>query len=204
MRGEALLYQNGAGRRRLAAPSPTLATPITAAWKDCAPRAPYPSVGPTRGRLAGEQVVALSSVRQISVFLENKCGQLADVLSILSDAGINLGALSIADTAGFGILRFLCNDPDRAAAVLRDGGFSLGETEVVAVWIPHRPGGLAQVTEVLRPLGINIDYLYSFRGPDPSSAAVVLRVENGRDAEATDALRQAGLVLLTAEEASGL
>ncbi|HQK95935.1 MAG TPA: amino acid-binding protein [Armatimonadota bacterium] len=146
----------------------------------------------------------MSSVQQVSVFLENKCGQLADVLRVLSEAGINLGALSIADTAGFGILRFLCGDPARAAAVLREAGFSVGETEVVAVWVPHRPGGLSGVTEVLRPLGINIDYLYSFRGPDPGSAVVVLRVENGRDAQAMAALRQAGLQLLTAEEANGL
>ena len=139
-------------------------------------------------------------VSQISVFLENKSGRLAEVTRTLADAGINLGALSIADTSDFGILRFICNDPDKAAQVLRDGGFSVGETEVLAVQVPHRPGALAGVMEALKALRVNIEYLYAFKGNSPDNALVVVRVETGRDEEVAEALRSAGYVLPPPEE----
>ena len=87
----------------------------------------------------------MSYVQQVSVFLENKSGRLAEVTRALAGAGVNLGALSIADTSDFGILRFICDQPDKAAQVLREAGFSVGETEVLAVEVPHRPGGLADL-----------------------------------------------------------
>ena len=143
----------------------------------------------------------MSAVQQVSVFLENKSGRLADVARVLADSGINIGALSIADTSDFGILRFICSDPDRAARVLRQAGFSVGETEVLAVTVPHRPGGLAELVEAIRPLGANIEYLYAFMTKLEGSAMVVLRIEGGRDAEVADALRLAGYHLASAEEA---
>ncbi len=143
----------------------------------------------------------MTAVQQVSVFLENKTGRLADVTRALGAAGINLGALSIADTTDFGILRFLCSDPHRAAEVLRASGFSVGETEVLAVQVPHRPGGLAEVLDALEPLGINIDYMYAFRGREPDSATIVLHVESGREREALEALVAAGYSLLSPDEA---
>lgn len=143
----------------------------------------------------------MNAVRQMSVFLENKSGRLAEVTRVLADAGINLGALSIADTSDFGILRFICSDPDRAMQVLRDAGFSVGETEVLAVDVPHRPGGLAELVETLKPLDVNIEYLYAFMTETEGSAMVVLRVEGGREAEVADALKKAGYELATGEEA---
>ncbi|KKL06174.1 hypothetical protein LCGC14_2598680, partial [marine sediment metagenome] len=82
-------------------------------------------------------------VEQISVFLENKSGRLADVTSVLAEAGINLRALSLADTADFGILRLIVNDTERAKQVLKDNGFTVGLTEVVAVEVEDKPGGMA-------------------------------------------------------------
>ena len=143
----------------------------------------------------------MNGVMQISVFLENKSGRLAEVTRIIADAGINLGALSIAETSDFGILRTICDQPDKAAQVLRAAGFSVGETQVLAVQVPHRPAGLADVVQLMKPLNINIEYLYAFAGHSTGEAVVVLRLENGRDQEAAQVLREAGYVLLTAEEA---
>jgi hypothetical protein len=143
----------------------------------------------------------MHAVQQVSVFLENKTGRLADVTRTLARAGINIGALSIADTTDFGILRFLCSNPHLAASVLREAGFSVGETEVLAVQVPHHPGGLGRVLEALEPLDLNIDYLYAFRGREAEAATIVLHVENGREQEAVTTLAAAGFSLLTPEEA---
>jgi len=143
----------------------------------------------------------MSVVQQVSVFLENKSGRLAEVTRALAQAGVNLGALSIADTSDFGILRFICNDPDKAAQALREAGFSVGETEVLAVTVPHRPGGLAELVEAIKPLDANIEYLYAFVTKMEGSALVVIRVETGRQADVAEALRKAGYHLATAEEA---
>ena len=84
-------------------------------------------------------------VEQISVFLENKSGRLAEVTGILASSGINIRALSLADTADFGILRLIVNDREKTKAVLKENGFTVGKTEVVAIEVPDRPGGLAGI-----------------------------------------------------------
>ena len=118
------------------------------------------------------------TVKQISVFLENKAGRLADVTHSLGDHGINIRALSIADTTDFGILRLIVNQPEAALKVLRDEGFMVAETEVIAVDVPDRPGGLAQVLDTLGQAGINIEYLYAFVGQASADALVIFRVED--------------------------
>jgi hypothetical protein len=145
--------------------------------------------------------MVMEQVQQISVFLENKSGRLAEVTRIIADAGINLGALSIAETSDFGILRFICDQPDKAGQALRDAGFSVGETEVLAIQVPHRPGGLAELMAVIQPLGVNIEYLYAFAARTGEDAIVVMRVENERIQEVADALRQADYVVLAGEQA---
>ncbi len=143
----------------------------------------------------------MDMVRQVSVFLENKSGRLAEVSGVIAAAGINIGALSVAETSDFGILRFICNQPTKAVEVLREAGFSVGETEVLAVQIPHRPGGLAGALEVIQPMGINIEYLYAFANNPGQDAVVVMRVENACSQQAAEALEQAGFKLLAPEEA---
>ena len=143
----------------------------------------------------------MNHVQQVSVFLENKSGRLAQVTRALADAGINLGALSIADTSDFGILRFICDQPDKAAKVLREAGFSVGETEVLAVEVPHRPGGLADLVEAIKPLDVNIEYLYAFVGRNRDNAMVVLRVENASHQQVGEALSKEGYPLVSPEEA---
>jgi len=116
-------------------------------------------------------------VKQISVFLENKSGRLAEVTRILGSKGINIRALSIADTTDFGILRLIVNNPDDAYAALRDAGFMVSVTEVLAVEVPDTPGGLAGVLAILGTQGINIEYLYAFVAKASSDALVIFRVE---------------------------
>ncbi len=101
-------------------------------------------------------------VEQISIFLENKPGGLEQVTRILKDAGINIRTLSLADTTDFGILRLIVNDVDTACRVLKENGFRFSRTNVVAVEVPDRPGGLHGILEVLSGNGINVEYMYAF------------------------------------------
>ncbi|PKM83389.1 MAG: amino acid-binding protein [Firmicutes bacterium HGW-Firmicutes-14] len=116
-------------------------------------------------------------VQQISVFLENKSGRLADLTDVLGGAGINIRALSIADTSDFGILRLIVNRPDEAVQVLKDAGFTVSKTDVIAVEVEDKPGGLANVLKILESSGINIEYLYAFLEKSSNDALVVFRVE---------------------------
>lgn len=117
-------------------------------------------------------------VKQISVFLENKAGRLANVTKILGEANINIRALSIADTSDFGILRIIVNEPDQAYKVLKESGFTVSETEVIAVEVPDTPGGLANVLDIMGQSAINIEYLYAFIGKATDDALVIFKVEN--------------------------
>src|SRR5512133_1303085 len=97
-------------------------------------------------------------VEQISIFIENKSGRLAEVSRILGEDNINIRALSLADTSDFGILRLIVNDCEKAKAVLKDKGFTVSKTEVVAVEVPDRPGGLSSILQTLDAVQINVEY----------------------------------------------
>ncbi len=121
-------------------------------------------------------------VKQISVFLENKCGRLVSVTRTLGRHKINIRALTIADTSDFGILRIIVDQPEKALQVLKEEGFMASVTEVVAVEIPDRPGGLARVLEYLEEAGINIEYLYSFVEKPEEDALILMRMEEPQKA----------------------
>ena len=116
-------------------------------------------------------------VEQISVFLENKSGRLAEVARALGDAGVNIRALSIADSSDFGILRIIVNDNDKALEVLKKEGFTVSKTEVVAVEVPDRPGGLAWVLDLLEKRSINVEYMYAFVERSSDNALIVFRFD---------------------------
>jgi len=116
-------------------------------------------------------------VKQISIFLENKSGRLAQVTKVMGENDINIRALSIADTTDFGVLRLIVNDPDRAYRVLKEAGFTASATEVIAVEVTDEPGGLAEVLKLLERFNINIEYLYAFVKKASNAALVVFRVE---------------------------
>ncbi|MHB9093137.1 MAG: ACT domain-containing protein [Eubacteriales bacterium] len=121
-------------------------------------------------------------VQQISVFLENKSGRLATLTEVLGEAGINIRALSIADTSDFGILRLIVSNPANALKVLKEAGFTVSITDVIAVEVKDEPGGLAVVLKALEMAGINIEYLYAFLEKSSNDALVVFRVEQIDDA----------------------
>jgi hypothetical protein len=137
-------------------------------------------------------------VKQISVFLENKSGRLAEVTAALGREEINIRALSIADTTDFGILRLIVSKPEEAYRVLKEEGFMVSQTDVLAVEVPDHPGGMAAVLAVLGEAGINIEYLYAFIGRSSKDALVVFRVENC-DA-ATTALQAKKITVLEGEK----
>lgn len=101
-------------------------------------------------------------IEQLSIFLENKAGRLAEVTKVLAAAGINILALSLADTSDFGILRLIVNDHGKAKEALRDAGFTVGLTSVLAVEVPHAPGGLDGILQLLGSKDVNVEYMYAF------------------------------------------
>jgi len=116
-------------------------------------------------------------VEQISVFLENKPGTLAEVTRILGESGVNIRALSLADTKDFGILRLIVNDNEKAREVLGRKGFTVRKTEVVAVEVPDRPGGLGEILKILAEANINVEYLYAFVQQSGENAIIIFRFD---------------------------
>jgi hypothetical protein len=135
-------------------------------------------------------------VEQVSVFLENRSGRLAELARSLADAGINMRALMVADTESFGVVRVICDRPHRAREVLEEAGFGASLTEVVAVEMPDRPGGLAEVLETLGEAGVNVEYAYAFVEPGSDVAVDIFKVD---DDGAGQVLAEAGLRVIDAE-----
>lgn len=117
-------------------------------------------------------------VTQISVFMENKNGRLAEITRLLASKKVNLRAVTIADTADFGILRLIVQDPDYARDVLLEAGFTAKETEVLAVALGDEPGALAEVMELFEKNQVNIEYIYSILAGKENKADIVFKVED--------------------------
>ncbi len=118
------------------------------------------------------------ALKQISVFLENKQGTLATATKVLAENGVDLIALSIADTEDFGIMRCIVQDPEKAYQLLSNQGFATKLTEVIAVEVPDRPGGLAEVLAALDENDISVEYLYSFVRTPNENALILFRVDD--------------------------
>jgi len=117
-------------------------------------------------------------VEQISVFLENKPGSLEHATRVLKENKINIRTLSIAETVDFGILRLIVNDVEKTNKVLKDAGFRVTKTIVVAVEVPDQPGGLHSIMEVLNKEGINVEYLYAFVEKSGQNAVIIFRFDD--------------------------
>lgn len=137
------------------------------------------------------------SVKQISVFIENKKGELATATRYLADNGVNLRALSIADTQDFGILRLICDDPKGAENVLKNGGYITTVTDVLAAEIEDKPGSMATILEVLAEAHVIVEYTYAFLAPD-KKAYMIFRVDD--NALASAALAGAGIKTANQED----
>lgn len=134
-------------------------------------------------------------IKQLSIFVENKEGRMAEITQILAENGVDIRALSLADTTDFGILRIIVNNPDLAVKVLRDKGMTVSLTNVIAIGIADQPGGFAAAVKVLSQADISIEYLYAFVSRSGGTAYVILRVEN--NGKAIDVLQKAGFSILT-------
>ena len=117
-------------------------------------------------------------VEQISVFLENRAGRLAEITRVLGEAGVNIRALSLADTSDFGILRLIVSDNDKAKAALKERGFTVGKTNVVAVEVEDKPGGLNRILELLSNQSINVEYMYAFVQHSGEDAVIIFRFDD--------------------------
>jgi len=120
-------------------------------------------------------------LEQISIFIENKSGRLAEVTRVLGSKGINIRALSLADTSDFGILRLIVDQIDLAKAALKEHGFTVSKTNVVAVEVPDKPGGLSGILDILEKSQVNVEYMYAFVERCGGNAVIIFRFD---DAEA--------------------
>jgi len=140
----------------------------------------------------------MEAIKQISIFMENKHGRMARVAKALGDAGVNIRALTIAEAGDFGIVRMVVDDTDRGYKVLRDEGFTVSETDVLAVAIKDSPGGLFEIANTLGENEINVDYAYAFVTAKYERAMLILRVDD--ISGATRVLNEAGVRVATGVE----
>ena len=138
------------------------------------------------------------AVKQLSVFVENRPGRLSAVTRLFGDNGIDIRAMSIADTKDFGILRLIVNDPEKALGLLKESDYPVTITNVIAIGVQDAPVGLAGAMETLYENNISLEYMYAFVSKTENTAYVVFRVENNE--KAAEALEEKGYKILTAEE----
>lgn len=138
------------------------------------------------------------TVKQLSIFVENRPGRLSSITRLLGDNKIDIRAMSIADTKDFGILRLIVNDANKALEILKANNFSVTITEVIAIGIDDNPGGLAGAMETLYENDVSVEYMYAFISKTENIAYVIFRVENNDNAAV--ALKSKGYKILTADE----
>lgn len=136
-------------------------------------------------------------IQQLSVFIENKPGRLAEITKVLADSDVDIRAISVADTSDFGILRVIVDRPKEAVLALREHGMTVSLTNVLAVGISDEKGAFADVIKILANNGIDVEYIYAFVSRDKGKAYVIIRTD--KSARAAEALTQNGVEILTAE-----
>ena len=136
-------------------------------------------------------------IKQLSVFVENKDGRLAEITTIIANAGIDIRALSIADTTDFGILRLVVDKPYEAEKILKNAGLTVSLTDVIAIGIPDRPGGFAETITAVADKAVAVEYMYAFISREQSRAYLIMRVADNETAIA--ALKAHGCDILDGE-----
>lgn len=138
------------------------------------------------------------NIHQISVFLENRTGQLAEITSLLAKEQVDIRAISIAETADYGLARMIVDDSHKASTILLQHGDVLSMTPVWAVEVPDRPGGLAELLAVLAQANVDVEYMYSLFAHQEGKAYMVLRISD--EPTFLDALGRKGIKVMTKEE----
>ncbi len=141
-------------------------------------------------------------VEQLALFLENKTGRLAEITQILAESGINIRALSLADTGDFGILRMLVNDTDKARKVLQEHNFTVGISHVCVIATPDKPGGLATALQVLNAAEINVECMQAFSQRSGETGLIIFRFD--KLDRAINVLSKAGVRVLSSEEINAI
>ena len=139
---------------------------------------------------------------QISVFLENKAGRLCEVTGVLAEAHVNIRALALADTSDFGVLRLIVDKTEQAKEALKKAGFTVGKTNVLAVEVPDRPGGLYEILNLLQTNSINVEYMYAFVQQSGSNAVMIFRFDNTD--EALRVIQEKGLRVIDGQTLYGM
>lgn len=133
-------------------------------------------------------------IKQLSVFVENKDGRLAEITTIIANAGIDIRALSIADTTDFGILRLVVDKPYEAEEALKNVGLTVSLTDVIAIGIPDRPGGFAETISAVADKDVGVEYMYAFISREHDRAYLIMRVADNE--KALSALKAHGCDIL--------
>ena len=141
-------------------------------------------------------------VEQISIFLENKTGRIAEITKILADANVNIRALSLADTSDFGVLRLIVDNNQAAEAALKQHGITMGKTSVVAVEVEDTPGGLFRIMSMIADASLNVEYMYAFIHPKTTHAVMIFKFD--KLDEAVDVLRQNNVTVIEATKVHSL
>ncbi|OPY53293.1 MAG: hypothetical protein A4E48_00816 [Methanosaeta sp. PtaU1.Bin060] len=140
----------------------------------------------------------MAEIKQISLFVENRPGRTANVAKTLSDAGVNIRALTIAEAGDFGVIRMVVDNPEKGYDVLKENAFTVSMTDVLAVEMKDTPGGLYEIVNTLGESGVNVDYAYAFVTAKAEKAMLILRVDD--IAKARDVLSKKGVKMATREE----
>lgn len=137
-------------------------------------------------------------IKQLSVFVENKLGRMAEITGVIGDAGVDIRALSIADTSDFGIMRLIVDKPDVALDALKKAGVTVSLTDVIAVGIEDKPGAFAKAVKIISDAGIGIEYMYAFISRTDSEAFVIMRIEDPD--KGAEVMRKNGIKILCSDE----
>ncbi len=141
-------------------------------------------------------------VEQIAIFLENESGRLSEITRVLADNNVNIRSLSLADTADFGILRLIVDKVDEAERSLKERGFTVGKTHVIAVEVPDKVGGLASVLKALEAQALNVEYMYAFVNRSGENAVMIFRFDEID--KAINVLQDKGFTILSGAQICAL
>ena len=138
------------------------------------------------------------TIKQLSVFVENRRGKLFEITDALAAKNIDLRAVTVAETSEFGVLRLIASNPDDACKTLRDMGMIVRVCDVVAIGVSNKPGEFSKATRLIADVGVNIEYLYTLASPQKGEAVIIVRLD--QPGEAISALKSGGFRIIEAEE----